>query len=222
MSKRERVFDVLTLVVLLLALALGAESVFSRVRSDPPRSPRPVATQVDDWRDLSSRGHALGPSDAPVTVLVFSDFQCPYCRMFDETADSLLDRYPQQLRFVFRHAPGVSHLHARTAAVASECAAAQRRFHEMRRALFKDQRSIGVRPWEDFALHAGVTDTARFVSCMRSSVDGDKVGEDLRAASQLRIAGTPTVLVNGLRFTGNLPLPIADSIVRALLRSDGV
>ena len=169
----------------------------------PPTSPPPVPLPTG----VSPR----------VTIVVVSDFQCPFCKRFDVTVDSLAARYPSDLKIVFRHAPLRSHPYAMEAAIAAECAANSGRFHEMRRTLFGNQREIGVRPWSEFANEAGVTDVPAFIECLSAEQVPASIVADTTAIRLLKLIGTPTALVNGTRIDGNVPLATLDSLVRVAL-----
>lgn len=152
-----------------------------------------------------------------MTLVVFSDFQCPFCRRFDIAMDSLAERYPSDLKVVFRHAPLRSHPHAMTAAIAAECAAISGRFHEMRRTLFRRQREIGVQSWSEFAKEAGIDDVPAFVKCLTAEPVPSSIIADTAAMRLLNLIGTPTALVNNTRIDGNVPLATLDSLVQVAL-----
>lgn len=215
MKPREALLDGLTVVALVTAIAVGATRLFVAPRSDA-QSPSRVSRQAD-WREFAADGHAAGPLDAPATVVLFSDFQCPFCRTFDATYDSLAARFAGRVRLVYRHAPSRSHPHATDAATAAVCAGFQGRFDNMRRALFRDQRSLGQRSWASFAVEAAVPDTTEFMTCLEDEAAPRVVSRDDEAARRLQLVGTPTILFNSTRFIGDVSLSEADSLLRALL-----
>jgi protein-disulfide isomerase len=139
-----------------------------------------------------------------VTLIEFSDFQCPFCATLSQTIRSMQERDPSAFRVVYRHYPLAQHTHAATAGVAAECAAQQRRFGEYHDALFANQDSIGTRAWTRFAADAGVADTVAFKRCMAGPAAKARVDEDARAAARLRLPGTPSLIVNGRLYSGGI------------------
>lgn len=161
--------------------------------------------QVADWKQYATAGHAVGRPDAAATLVVFSDYQCPACRMFSHVLDSLNAAFPDDLRIVWRHMPlAALHPFAREAAVASECAAQQGRFDEYGRALFKQQSQIGAKSWTLFAVDAGVKDTAALGRCVANAETAATVVADSVASDHLEVRATPTLLLNNTMYTGGM------------------
>lgn len=184
-----------------------------------PGQPRPPE-KVSEWRSLSSEGEVIGPANAPVTIVEFSDFQCPYCRRLAAVLDSVMADYPGKVRVVFRHYP-LPHLHpsARMAAIAAECAGRQGRFPSMHDQLFRAQDSIGVTSWSAFAVRAEVMDTIRFGGCLTEPAHVARLQRDSIAAESLGITGTPTVMVNEWRMWET---PTAAAITKIVRRELGM
>lgn len=163
----------------------------------------PALEPVADWRSYASTGHREGRADAPVTIVEFSDFQCPFCRRLHDTLRELKQEYPGLLSTVYRHYPLERlHPHARTAALAAECAAGYGRFGDLADALFSLQDSIGLVSWNRYAVAAGITDTIEFARCVRDTLHVGRLRTDQDAGKRLRVTGTPTVLVNEWRIMG--------------------
>lgn len=173
----------------------------------------PPPTNVPNWRTFAQGGHRSGPDDAPVTMVVFSDFQCPACRLLATHVKALRTEFPQQLAIIHRHSPLSMHPFAVDAARASECAAQQERFAAYHDALFVDQADIGLASWNRFAVNAGVPDLAAFDACMAAGTPSQMLHADTMAARELQVAGTPTLLINGARYTGTPPLDTLRAIV---------
>jgi protein-disulfide isomerase len=161
----------------------------------------------------------MGPETAPVTIVVFSDFQCPYCAELMARLMILRSRHPEDVAIVYRHYPLSVHPYAMAAARASECAASQGRFEEFHNALFRSQEVIGKVPWTHFALVAGVPDTAAFQKCAMSGVALHNVTEDSAAAKRLGVYGTPVLLINQTRLDGAQPLDTLEAYVARILHS---
>lgn len=200
--------------VVLVLCALAVTGLLVRRELFTPRAAAAdVLKKVDHWSELAAGGHTLGPANAPVRILEFADFQCPYCAALEPDLDSLRHRYPGQVAVIYRHFPIPSHRYAVTAAQASECAAAQGRFDAFHDALFAHQDSIGVYAWKRFAETARVPDLGAFDACVAGHQFQDRVNADAAAARSISALGTPTLVVNGLLLVGSAAQ--LDSVVEA-------
>jgi protein-disulfide isomerase len=145
----------------------------------------------------------MGAADAPVKLVEFSDFQCPFCASLKPALARILEKYPAEVAIVYRHFPLQRiHPHAFEAARASECASAQGRFRQYHDALYARQVAIGVMSWGDFAEAAGVPDLRGFRSCMADTAHAGAVRTDLATATELGLRGTPTIILDGYVLTG--------------------
>lgn len=176
----------------------------------------PLAEEVKDWQALATRGQRLGAKAPTVTVVEFSDFQCPFCSRLHTSLQELLQRYPGDVQLVYRHLPLTSiHRHAKAAAIASECAAEQGRFEAFASLLYEQQDSIGSKSLDAFAADAGVRDSASFSGCVHSQRHRARVEADMREARRRDLSATPTVFVNNVRMPGTPSFEILDLFVRA-------
>ena len=162
-----------------------------------------LSPPVDPERD-----HVRGGADAPVTLVEYGDFQCPYCGEAYPVVNDLLERFGDQLRFVFRHMP-LPDLHPRApfAAEAAEAAAAQGRFWEMHDRLFEHQRQLTDAELRDHAEAVGVADAARFDAELRDRVHEARVTEDFESGARSGVPSTPRFFVNGLIHLGSASYP---------------
>ena len=163
---------------------------------------------------------AWGNADAPVTIVEFSDFQCSYCRVFYQTTlVALLERYPKQVRFVYRDFPLASiHPQATLAAEAAQCANAQGRFWEFHNALFANPNQLGPDLYQTLAISMGM-DKERFSTCLTSREFSQEVEKDFNAARALGGTGTPTFFINGIPLVGAQPLEVFVEVIdRELLQ----
>ena len=156
--------------------------------------------------DVSGAGRpSLGPASAPVTLVLFSDFQCPYCKKFSETVKEVVKNYPNKIRLVFRQFPLTNiHAQAQRAAAASLCAGAQGRFWEMHDQLFQNQSNLRDEDLKNRAGKLGLN-TADFDACMSSGRYSKQVEEDIRAGTAAGVEGTPALFVNGRFLYGSRP-----------------
>jgi protein-disulfide isomerase len=160
---------------------------------------------------------ALGPADAPVTIVEFSDFECPHCARVGPTLKKIAEDYGDKVRLVFRHFPLASiHRVAQEASEASLCAADQGKFWEMHDAIFADQRNLSVERLKEMAGSLGL-DRARFDECLDSNRYADKVLADVRDGARVGVTGTPAFFVNGRPLSGAVPYEtIAETVEEEL------
>ena len=141
--------------------------------------------------------HSQGPEHARVVVVEYGDFECPSCKVAATTPTLLLERFPNKVRFLFRHFPVPdAHPHAMLAAEASEAAAAQARFWPMYRLLFDNQAHLGEKNLMRYANEIGL-DMTRYVAEMDDHIYLQKVREHVDGARRSHIRATPTFFING-------------------------
>lgn len=172
---------------------------------------------VPEWRQYAEAGWREGPVDAKVHLVLFSDFQCPFCRVLHDDLSVIRARDEATTLQVTRHFPlRTIHPYARGAALAAECAGQQSRFAEMSGRLFERQKEIGHRPWSAFASDAGVPDSARFRLCLGDGTATDRVDSDIRSGQRLGIRTTPLLLIDSVAVSGVVPFRVLDSLIKAL------
>lgn len=158
---------------------------------------------MKDWQTYAHGTETFGPSSAPDTIIVFSDFQCPFCAQLSLTLAHIEKVEPGRLRIVHRNLPiGGLHPNARQAALAGLCAARQDKFRNFYNRLFQVQDSIPHIVWTDFAADIGVPDTAGFRVCLTANSSEDELAADSAAAADLGIRATPTMLVEARLVSG--------------------
>jgi protein-disulfide isomerase len=148
---------------------------------------------------------AKGPADAPVTIVEFSDFECPYCSRVLPSIKQAVETYGDKVRVVFRQFPLNSiHPRAQKAAEAALCAADQEKFWEMHDAMFADQKSLGVDQLKAKAAQLGL-DSEAFNSCLDGSKNAERVAADVQEGVAAGVTGTPAMFVNGRFVNGAVP-----------------
>ena len=176
----------------------------------------PVATgeaqyiRYDVFRPSS---YAIGPEDAPITIVEFGDFQCPYCRRWHvEVYEPLLASYPGKLRVVYRHLPLTSiHPDAFSAAEAAMCAGEQDAFWPYHEKLFSSE-TLGSQVYTQYAQELTLDMTA-FESCMTQHRYQKAIQTDSDFAINLGISSTPTFFINGLALVGAQPLDVFKQVI---------
>lgn len=155
--------------------------------------------------EVAAVGPMLGPETAPVTIVEFSDFNCPFCQRVTPTLKELRARYPQEVRIVFRHFPLGMHPRARAIAEAAVCADEQGRFWAFHDRVFETAEPMSD---EEILTVAGelALDLEAFEACLASERPAQVVERDMAAGKALGVTGTPAFFVNGVRISGAQPL----------------
>lgn len=197
--KEERLEGLIALGIVILVIAAIAWWVWS--------ASRPVEVPEDTQRYSIPLGDAprLGPDDAAVTVVIFSDFECPYCGESARATGPVIEEMTAagELQVVFKQFPLNIHPKAARAAQASMCAYRQDRFWEYHDALYARQDELEIGQLEGRAETLGL-DMDRFRSCMTSEAEIPVVAADRALGAELGVTGTPTFFFNGRRVTGAL------------------
>ena len=155
---------------------------------------------------IEATGPSRGPADAPVVIVAFSDYQCPFCKRAEPTINAVLSKYPTQVRLVFRHLPlDALHPQARPAAIAAVCAEQQGKFWEYHEKLFENQQALGDEELSQYATAVGI-DAAVFKTCQQSPEAAQRVQVDADTARTAGITGTPAFFINGILISGARPL----------------
>lgn len=164
---------------------------------------------------VTADDHVRGLADAPVTVIEYGDYECPYCRGAARDIHLLLDRYPDTVRFVFRNFPIPQlHPHAEQAAEAAEAAASQGKFWEMYELLLQPSFRLDIDSLRGYAIQLGL-DTARFRRDLASHAYAARIERDVREGIRNGVNATPKFYVNGERMDGAFPLEGLVDAVRA-------
>jgi len=186
-------------------------------RFTPPR-PNAPPERVANWASLSAAGHRIGPDNAPLTIVVFSDFECPACRLFaTKSFIELEQKYPGKLSLVYRHWPLDMHRFAYPAARASECAAQQGRFRAFHDVVFANQKLLGLKTFAEMANESGVSDAKKFAACAGETTPVPAIEADIAEVVKLGGQGTPTVVIDGWLLKSGAAPAMIDSIVASLL-----
>jgi len=155
---------------------------------------------------VGPRDHIIGPDTAPVTLVEYGDYECPYCGAAHPIVQALVDRLGDDLRFVFRHFPlAQAHPHAQQAAEAAEAAGVQGKFWQMHDLLYEHQTALDSHHLLAYAGALGL-DVERFASELASHVHADRVRQDFMSGVRSGVNGTPSFFINGRRHDGSYDL----------------
>lgn len=188
-------------------------------------SPRPASLDI---RPITTSDHIRGPFNAKITILEYSDLECPYCKIFHNSMEQITREYPNDVRWVFRHAP-IPQLHPNAPALANvaECAAEQGKFWEFADVVFAEPPTSGgkiLADLEKYALAAGISDIAGLQTCVVANTFTEKVQADyedgINAGPEL--FGTPFNMVitqdgKKTQLGGGIPYAQVKAIIEPLL-----
>lgn len=161
---------------------------------------------------------SIGPENAPVEIVEFSDFNCQYCGLFARTSfPVLMSKYPKEIRFVYRHAP-LGPVSSFEAAQASICAYDQNYFWEYHDALFENQDRLGAKLYTEIATNLEL-DLPAFNTCLENNDSMDLIETDLELALTTGVRGTPTFFINGLALVGAQPIEVFTEVIDAELKA---
>jgi protein-disulfide isomerase len=181
---------------------------------------RQIAGTEDDIVDLAEdvdpdRDHIRGAEEAPVTLVEYGDYECPYCGQAEVVVRELLLSFGDDLRYVWRHLPlNDVHPNAQAAAEAAEAAAAQGAYWEMHDMLLEHQDEMAPRDLARYAEELGL-DVARFQEELRRHERTGRVADDVSSADASGVTGTPTFFINGKRHQGAYDVTTLTSAARA-------
>lgn len=201
---------------IVIAGALIAVALYAGMRNEAPDTTgsadadnaQPAAGQANPtvaaaitFRDVNEEDHIRGPENAKVTLLEYSDIECPFCKRFHPTVQQIMEEYPSDVRWVYRHFPLESiHPNARISANAVECADDQGKFWELADYLFENTTTGAELAEDQLPIHAraaGVPNIAAFTECLASRTYDSVVAADLVDAGTAGGRGTPYTILIG-------------------------
>ena len=162
------------------------------------------------------RTNFAGPENATVTVIEFSDFECPFCGKAAPTVKQIKEQYGDRIRFVYKHFPLPSHSTAPKAAEAAECAGDQGKFWEMHDKMFANQKTLFPNSLKGYAKDIGLNTTA-FNNCLDSGIMASRVQSDQQEGNTFGVKATPTFFINNRKIEGAQPLSAFQSAIESEL-----
>jgi len=196
---------------------LNHQALLERLRKNAP-----VKILLEPQRVVvNSSGHpALGAKDAPVTIVEFTDFQCPFCKRTEDTLKQLREKYGDKIRLVHMDFPLPFHSHALDAAKAARCANEQDKFWQFRDALFADQSKLAPADLKATAKKLGLN-TGQFGACFDKAKYDSQIKSDQAAGAKVGVDGTPAFFIDGRPLTGAQPIPAFEEIIDDELATGG-
>ena len=207
-----------------IAVIIIAILIFVAVRSSPTGQ---VVAPEDNRQQIPEQITAVGIDDdavkgdenAPVTMIEFSDYECPFCtRFYSQTLGQIEREYIDtgKVKFVYRDFPLSFHQNAQKAAEAAECAGKQDKYYEMHDLLFEKGVIGGVSSFKQYANEIGL-DTAEFNSCLDSGEMASEVQKDFQDGQRAGVQGTPSFFINGKLVSGAQPFEVFKQVIEAEL-----
>jgi protein-disulfide isomerase len=178
------------------------------------KSKTPVRVMLEPPRQnvAAANGASKGPAAAPIEIIEFSDFQCPYCQRANPAVEQVLSTYGDRIHFVYRHFPLPNHPNARPAAEASQCAAEQGKFWPYHDRLFANPARLGAADLKQHAVELGL-DASKFNACVDARKYKAQVDADTQAGQEAGVNGTPAFFVNGRMLSGAQPFEAFKRII---------
>jgi protein-disulfide isomerase len=197
--------------------ALPAAAPAGRAAAAPARDNRPDPSKHYKINTAGSPGKG-GPESAKVTVVEFSDFQCPFCSRVTPTLNQIEEAYGKDVRIVFKHLPLRMHTKAPAAHAAAEAAHRQGKFWEMHDKIFANQRELTEAKYVEYATELGL-DVEKFKKDSASAEVKKKVDNDAKEAAALGVTGTPGFFINGLFLSGARPFDSFKTVIDKELKA---
>jgi protein-disulfide isomerase len=167
---------------------------------------------------VGPRDHIIGPADAPVTLVEYGDYECPFCCQAHKIVAELIHHMPHTMRYAYRHFPlATVHPHAQQAAEAAEAAGAQGKFWEMHNMLFTNQHALDLQSLTRYAGLLGL-DLARFTNELAQHVHAPHIREDFLSGVRSSVNGTPTFFITGARHDGSYDARTLSAVIQSASR----
>jgi protein-disulfide isomerase len=187
------------IVTKLEGLEKGNKEILAKAGSAPKPANAPDPNKKYDINIGAS--YAKGPADAKVTIVEWSDFQCPFCSQAKDLIHQILDAYPKDVRFVFKNYPLPFHQQAMPASKAAIAAGKQGKFFEMHDKLFENQRALAPEKYVEFATAIGL-DVEKFKKDMEAPETAAQITSEMKEAGDVGVRGTPSFFINGKQPAG--------------------
>jgi protein-disulfide isomerase len=219
--KRSHLYAVLLPLAFVVGLSVGY-LFWGRVETAPVSDSQvTVEQQVQRYEIPEDDDPVWGPDDAVITIIEFSDYECPYCRRWHtEVWPQIQEVYAGQVRLVYRDFPLTTiHANATTAATAANCAGEQNAYWEFSERLFSMELGLSKSAYDQYATDLGL-DLDSFSTCLESGDQNEEVMADYEYAANLGVRSTPTFFINGIPVVGAQPFEVFQSLIDQELAGD--
>lgn len=203
--------------VLILAFLAGVVWVGTKIPGNDKGSGQPQVAGARVEVSTSPDDPVRGNPQAPVTIVEFSDFQCPFCARVEPTLKQILKDYQDQVRLFYKDFPLPIHQNAQNAALAALCAKEQEKFWEYHDKLFENQEKLGVLDLKRYAQELGLA-TTQFNSCFESKKYQAQIDQDIKDGQAAGVQGTPAFFINGRLISGAQPFENFKAIIEEELK----
>ena len=184
---------------------LTGEALYAEIMKVAPKPvPKLAPENTREFVDFSG-APTLGDANAPIILIEFTDFECPFCSRANTTLHELMAKNPGKFKLIFKHNPLPFHKHADAAHRAAEAAAMQGKFWEMYDLLFANQKKLEQSDLENYASQIGL-DLPKFKADMESDIVKKRIADDLKQGESANVKGTPHFFMNGTRISGAQPI----------------
>ncbi|MDY7230771.1 DsbA family protein [Hyalangium rubrum] len=208
----------------LLASGVKIENLYAKVMENAANAPPPAAEQAPAEPAVQKievgKAPVKGPANAPVTIVAFSDFECPFCGRVVPTLKALEEQYGNKIRVAFKHQPLPFHANAKPAAAAAMAAHEQGKFWEYHDKLFANQRALDRASLEKYAEELKL-DMGKFKAALDSGKFNAQIEADSAEGSRVGANGTPTFFINGRTLVGAQPVDAFKRVIDEELKKGG-
>ena len=180
-----------------------------------PTTPPPSDAPVGKVAAVTKDDYIRGDKNAKVTLIEYSDFECPFCSRHQDNVEKILEEYSGKVRLVYRHFPLSFHQEAQKAAEASECAGEQDKFWEMHDIIYEAnaaKETMSVEKWKTAAGTLGLKQS-KFDDCLDSGKYASKVKKQMAEGSSAGVKGTPATFINGKMVSGAIPYDVLKAAI---------
>lgn len=213
MINKLSISDLLSAILVVCALVITAMVVRQQLFSIPQK-PELDIKKIKNWQKFDFKGPKSGAENAPIRIVEFYDYQCPYCKKVQPALQKLLEEYPKQISLTHHHLPLPIHKEAIPAAIAAECARNQGMFKPMHKLIFNHQKQLAQLSYDSLAKEAGIDDIETFKACLNKQQIKDRVIKSLEQSEELGIDATPSFLIDGQLVSGALPYDRLEELVK--------
>jgi protein-disulfide isomerase len=212
----------IAMILIVVAAIIALSYMLWEIQQNPPIvAKESTGLQATTRYEVSADNDpSIGPADAQITIIEFSDFECPYCtKWHNEVWPRIQEEYPDQVRLVYRDFPLNIHSSATLAAEAANCAGEQGAYWEYHDALFRAEHGLGQSAFKEYAQELGLVETD-FNQCLDSHRYQEEVQADFNYAVQLGVKSTPTFFINGITLIGAQPFEAFQNVIERELAGE--